>query len=96
MNLTSNVENSAGYVYYDLQIKNLANNKVPENLIQLKFDEQCTLPIIDRADTYDMSITRFQCDTYSLPIYVAEIKENSLNRDIMLHDLILIYDDLWD
>ena len=92
MNLTSNVENSAGYVYYDLQIKNLANNKVPDNLIQLKFDEQRTSPIIDQANAYDMSITRFQCDTYSLPVYVAEIKENSLDRDTMLHDLILIYD----
>ena len=89
---SSNVENSAGYVYYDLQIKNLANNKVPDNLIQLKFDEQRTSPIIDRADAYDRSIVRFQCDSYSLPIYVAEIKENSLDRDTMLHDLILIYD----
>ena len=38
-----------------------------------------------------MSITRFQCDTYSLPIYVAEIKENTLDRDLMIHNLILIY-----
>lgn len=92
MNYSSNVENSAGYVYYDLQIKNLANTKVPDNLIQLKFNEQRTSPIIDKADAYDMSITRFQCDTYSLPVYVAEIQPNSLDRDTMIHDLILIYD----
>ena len=50
--LSSNVENSAGFIYYDLQIKNLANNRVPDNLIQLKFDEQRTAPIIDQADAY--------------------------------------------
>ena len=48
---------------YDLQIKNLGNIRTLDNVTQLTFEETRTAPIIDNAENYDMSITRFQCDT---------------------------------
>jgi Sputnik minor capsid protein V18/19 len=90
MNVFSNVENSAGYVYYDLQIKNYQNNTRADNASQLKFDDQRTTPIIDRCDAYEMSIVRYQVDTYNLPVYFAEIAPNpNPNPDRMIHSVTL-------
>ena len=89
--LESNIDKCEGYVYYDLQIKNLANNKVPDNLIQLNFFEQRTSPIIEVANMYDMSIIRFEVSSYSLPIYVAKIQENSPNLNKMIHQIAFTY-----
>jgi len=92
MSILSNVESSSGYnIYYDLQIKNLANDRTPNNVTQLAFEETRTAPIINKADDYDMSIIRFQCDTYSLPVYLAEIRPNAGQNDLMIHQIILNY-----
>jgi hypothetical protein len=64
MSVFSNVENSSNHVYYDLQIKNIANDRTLDNVTQLTFEETRNTPIINKADDYEMSITRFQCDTY--------------------------------
>ena len=91
MSILSNVESSSGYIYYDLQIKNLANDRTPDNVTQLTFEETRTAPIINKADDYDMSIIRFQCDTYSLPVYQAEILPNAGQNDLMIHNITLNY-----
>ena len=91
MSILSSVESSSGYIYYDLQIKNLANDRTPDNLVQLVFEETRTAPIINKADDYDMSIIRFQCDTYSLPVYLAEILPNAGQNDLMIHNITLNY-----
>ena len=76
--LSSNLVEKDGHVYYDLQITNLANIRVPDNLIQLTFDEQRISNIVDKADDYDLSVVQFQCDTFSLPVFSATICQNSI------------------
>lgn len=93
MSVFSNVENSAGYIYYDLQLFNIGNNKTPDDISHLKFQETRSQPLVTKADDYDMSITRFQCDTYSLPIYEAEITPNQGNPDAMDLFVYFIYND---
>ena len=92
MNPFSSVENSSGYVYYDLQITNLANTVIRDDIVQLTFDEQRSgAPIIDKADDYDLSIVRFQCDSYSIPVYVAQIQPGGTDSNTMIHRIIFNY-----
>ena len=88
--LSSNLVEREGHVYYDLQITNIANVRVPDNLIQLTFDEQRISNIVDKADDYDLSVVRFQCDTFSLPVFSATIRQNS-DLNSMVQELWLIY-----
>lgn len=91
MDVRSSIEKKDMDIYYDIQIKNLGNDQSSDTLQQLLFDERRTSSIVDKASDYQMSVIRFQCDTYSLPVYLAEIQPGSNDPDEMIHDLSMIY-----
>lgn len=91
MNVLSSVQQKDKDVYYDIQIKNLGNDQSSDTLQQLLFDERRTSSIVDKASDYEMSIIRFQCDTYSLPVYLAEIQPGSNDPNEMIHEVAMIY-----
>lgn len=59
------------FLYFDLQQTNVYNTT--ENIQQpLKFVETRDNPIIANSGEYHLSVTRFQLDTYNLPVLVVE------------------------
>lgn len=59
------------YIYFDLQQTNVQNTT---EFIQqpLKFVETRDTPIVANSGEYHLSVTRFQLDTYNLPVLVVE------------------------
>ena len=59
------------FLYFDLQQTNVYNTT--ENIQQpLKFVETRDNPIVANSGDYHLSVTRFQLDTYNLPVLVVE------------------------
>ena len=59
------------FLYFDLQQTNVYNTT--ENIQQpLKFIETRDNPIVANSGDYHLSVTRFQLDTYNLPVLVVE------------------------
>lgn len=59
------------FLYFDLQQTNVYNTT--ENIQQpLKFIETRDTPIVANSGDYHLSVTRFQLDTYNLPVLVVE------------------------
>lgn len=77
------------YIYYDMLYNNYQSTT--EEPAQLEFRETRNTPLIYNPDNYNMSITRFQIDTPSLPSYVASIQPNQGDRDLMIHSITLTY-----
>jgi hypothetical protein len=63
--------NNPNYIYFDLQQTNAYNNTAKEQN-QLRFLETRDSPIVQNSGDYVMSVSRFQVDTYSLPVLVCE------------------------
>ena len=59
-------------IYVDLTMSNLDLNRIPAS-----FNERRNGNIIDTPSNYELSITRFQVTTSSLPVYIPIIKINS-------------------
>jgi hypothetical protein len=59
-------------IYVDLTMSNLDLNRIPAS-----FNERRNGNIIDAPSNYELSITRFQVTTSSLPVYIPIIKINS-------------------
>jgi hypothetical protein len=59
-------------IYVDLTMSNLDLNRIPAS-----FNERRNGNIIDTPSDYELSITRFQVTTSSLPVYIPIIKINS-------------------
>lgn len=81
--------NEPDYIYYDMLYNNYQSTT--EEPSQLEFRETRNTPLIYNPDNYNMSITRFQIDTPSLPSYVASIQPNQGDRDLMIHSITLTY-----
>ena len=64
-------EQNPDYIYFDLQQTNIQNTT---EFIQqpLKFVETRDTPIVANSGEYHLSVTRFQLDTYNLPVLVVE------------------------
>ena len=64
-------EQNPDYIYFDLQQTNVQNTT---EFIQqpLKFVETRDAPIVANSGEYHLSVTRFQLDTYNLPVLVVE------------------------
>ena len=89
--ILSSVESSGDDIYYDITIKNLGNNESRDDIIPLVFDEQRTAPIVQRASDYRLSVVRFQLDTFSLPVFIADILPNQGNVSLMTQTLTMVY-----
>ena len=59
-------------IYVDLTMSNLDINRIPAS-----FNERRNGSIIENPSNYELSITRFQVTTSSLPVYIPIIKINS-------------------
>lgn len=67
--------NNPKYIYFDLQQTNAYNNtetNPPTEPPQLRFVETRDSPIVQNSGDYIMSVSRFQVDTYALPVLVVE------------------------
>lgn len=59
------------YLYFDLQQTNIQNTTEFQQQ-PLRFIETRDNPIVANSGDYHLSVTRFQLDTYNLPVFVAE------------------------
>ena len=81
------------YLYFDLQQTNVQNTT---EFIQqpLKFIETRDTPIVANSGEYHLSVTRFQLDTYNLPVLVVEPDltqlENQFNPNQTIYKVALI------
>ena len=62
---------NSDYVYMDLQQTNVYNN-TDTNELDINFIETRNAPILKNTGEYDLSVTRFQIDSYKLPSLVVE------------------------
>ena len=85
---------NSDYIYYNLSITNYGNRNTEMQHQQLKFLETRSLPIVNRAKDYKMSIVRFELSTYSLPVYIAQIVPNQSDINKMVHTITLVHTDL--
>jgi hypothetical protein len=79
-------------VYYDLSIKNFVNDTQADSQ-QLTFFEQRSGPIITNCDDYEMSIIRFQVDSWVIPVFFCEIQKDQSNVNLSIYSFTLTYDD---
>lgn len=89
--MTSQVKStSPDFIYYDLQINNFqsTNTESPH----LSFLESRSIPILEKANDYTMSIVRFQIDTYSLPTFIADIMPSQADPNKMIESVTLEWD----
>ena len=85
---TSQVNN----IYYDATIRQLSNQSQPQNQ-QLTFIEQRNGSIIDNCDDYEMSIIRFNVDTFTLPVFFCNIQPNQSDPNLSIYSITLVWND---
>ena len=81
---------NSDHIYFDLTLKNFeatTNESTP-----LIFNEARNSPFIPNSGDYYMSIIRFQLDTYSLPVFLADIQPDQSNPNLMIHSITLEYE----
>jgi len=79
-------------VYYDVSIFN--RESTGTGSVPLKFQETREQAIIKNSGQYDISIVRFQMDTYSLPSFIAEIESfdyGNIDPTKMIENVSFIY-----
>jgi hypothetical protein len=71
------------YVYLDLQQSNVYNNTTGPD-VDVNFVETRDNPVIANTGEYNMSVTRFQIDSYNLPTIVVEpdITQSDVNKTV--------------
>jgi hypothetical protein len=79
------------HIYYDLTLRNFQSTSVEST--QLRFNESRSIPYVPDASQYHLSIVRFTCDTFGLPVFLADIQPNQANPNLMIHSITLEYDD---
>lgn len=77
------------HVYFDLTLKNF--EATTSEATALIFNEARNTPFIANSGDYYMSIIRFQLDTYSLPVFLADIQPEQNNPNLMIHSITLEY-----
>lgn len=77
------------YVYLDLQQSNVYNNtNDPE--VDVAFVETRDSPVINNTGEYNMSVTRFQIDTYKLPTMVVEPDLTQGDPNVTVHKVAIM------
>ena len=69
------------YIYHDIVLHNKLSTG--SNSQRLQFQETRNTPLVKNTELYEMSVVRFQIDTYSLPSFVADIKPNQISHTLM-------------
>ena len=73
------------YVYYDMQFTSVSGDQQPH----LRFDDNRSQNLVDKAEDYKMSIVRFQVDTNYLPSYICFIQPNQPNVNLSIYSVTL-------
>ena len=77
------------YVYLDLQQSNVYNNtNDPE--VDVAFIETRDSPVVNNTGEYNMSVTRFQIDTYKLPTMVVEPDLTQGDPNVTVHKVAIM------
>lgn len=74
-------------VYYDMQLTNFES--VGSASQRLQFSETRNQPIIRDSGAYELSIVRFELDTYSLPTWIASIEPDQPDPNKMIDSVTL-------
>ena len=74
-------DNSPDYVYLDVNAYNYQSIDQPAPILQ--FSQTRNLPVLENSENYNLSITRFQLDTFNLPTFIAEIQPNQADPDFL-------------
>jgi len=84
-------DNTPDYLYLDVNAYNYQSINQPSPILQ--FSQTRNNPILENAEDYNLSITRFQLDTFNLPTFIAEIQDNQGDRNLTIDSITLEYDD---
>ncbi|CAN0414974.1 unnamed protein product [Ectocarpus fasciculatus] len=76
-------------VYYDAQINNFESSGTSS--LRLQFSETRNQPVIQNSGAYEISIVRFELDTYSLPTWIASIEPEQADPNRMIETVTLEY-----
>lgn len=89
----SQLTNSPDNVYYDLTARSYASNE-REVPIPIKLSDTRSTPIISDISMYDMSIVRFELDTFAetLPVFFFQTERYSTDRDLGIYKVAMEYD----
>lgn len=86
------IRNSPSTIYYDAIFRNF-NSEEFESNIPLRFIESRDAPILNKASDYMLSIVRFKVDTFSLPIFIPDIKRDQADPNLTIYTVTLEYND---
>ncbi|CAM9651935.1 unnamed protein product [Ectocarpus fasciculatus] len=84
------MNNKPEHVYYDVQINNFESTGTESQ--PLRFQENRSSALVGKASDYEMSIVRFELDTYSLPSWIASIEPEQSDANKMIESVTLEYD----
>lgn len=79
------------YLYLDVNAYNYQSIDQPAP--RLQFSQTRNNPVLKNAEDYNLSITRFQLDTFNLPTLIAEIQPNQGDRNLTIDSVTLEYED---
>lgn len=78
---------NSNFIYYDMQFCAVSTDL--GLLPQLRFDDNRSDNILNKAGDYKMSIVRFQVDTSYLPSYICFIQPNQPNVNLSIYSVSL-------
>lgn len=82
-------------IWYDMNILLQTTDGLNDRVSPLSFSEERGSAVVQAAERYTMSITRFQIDTQTLAVWIPEILPGSTqtDRDKMINTVNIDYDD---
>lgn len=78
-------------VYFDITVSNFQSTTTQPPVFF--FNEQRTMPFIQKPEDYYLSILRFTMETGSLPVFIPSIEPNQADKDKTIYSITLEYDD---
>ena len=84
------MNNQPDHIYYDIQMNNFESTGAESQ--PMRFQESRNGALINKASDYEMSIVRFELDTYSLPSWIANIEPEQSDPNRMIESVTLEYD----
>jgi uncharacterized protein YcfL len=90
----SQIRDNPDHIYYDLTARSYASN-VTDTSVPIRLSDTRSNPIINDISMYEMSIVRFQVDTFSesLPVLLFQTERFSVDPNIGIYTVTLEYND---
>jgi hypothetical protein len=83
-------QKSSNHIYYTSNLRKSSHSGLDEYR-NLQFQDIRSVPILEKASDYEMSIIRFQVDTMSLPVFIPEIVPSQPNPFLTIYSVNLSY-----